>query len=320
MPSHPAGHTPLGPGGEFDAVRALLARWGSLAQGVGDDGAVLDVPAGERLVVSTDSSVEDVHFRRAWLTAEEVGWRAATSALSDLAAMAARPLAVVVALTLPAAWRADLDALGDGIGAAARAAGAAIVGGDLTTGSALSVTVTVLGAAARPVGRGGARPGDTLYVTGRLGGPARALHAFERGAVPDPQDRARFARPEARIATARWLADRGARALVDVSDGLAADLAHVAAASRVRCVVDAHRLPLMPGATASGALASGEEYELACAAAPGLDASACFRDTGVVLTPVGRVEAPGGPGPRVEVVLPDGARVDLPPGHDHLSR
>lgn len=320
MPPLTAGHTALGPGREFDAVRALLARWGDLAEGVGDDAAVLDVPAGERLVVSTDSSVEDVHFRRAWLTAEEIGWRAATSALSDLAAMAARPLAAVVALTLPGPWRAELEALGDGIGAAARAAGAPIVGGDLTTGRALSVTLTVLGAAARPVSRAGARPGDALYVTGRLGGPLRALRAFEAGEAPDPADRARFAHPEARIAAARWLAERGARALIDVSDGLAADLAHLAAASGVRCVVDAERVPAVRGATASDALASGEEYELACAAPPGLDAGACLRETGVALTAIGRVEVAPAGGPGVELAARGGRRVDLPPGHDHLTR
>ncbi len=318
-------HAPLGPGREFDAVRALLARWGDAARGVGDDAAVLDVPPGERLVVSTDASVEDVHFRRAWLAPEEVGWRAATSALSDLAAMAARPLAVLVALAVPASWRDALPALGDGIGAAVRAAGAVIVGGDLTGARELAITVTVLGAAARPVGRGGARPGDDLYVTGRLGGPLRALRALERGDVPAAADRARFARPDARIAAGRWLAEHGARALVDVSDGLAADLAHVAAASRVRCVVDPSRLPRVEGASAADALAGGEEYELACAAPADLDVAACARETGVPLTRVGLVEAAGpGRAPAVQVrgAAGDGpsALVDLPPGHDHFTR
>jgi thiamine-monophosphate kinase len=318
-------HAPLGPGREFDAVRALLARWGDAARGVGDDAAVLDVPAGERLVASTDASVEDVHFRRGWLAPDEIGWRAATGALSDLAAMAARPLAVLVALAVPAAWRDALPALGDGVGAAVRAAGAVIVGGDLSGGRELGITITVLGSAAAPVGRGGARPGDALYVTGRLGGPLRALRAFERGEAPAAGDRARFARPEARIAAGRWLAERGARALVDVSDGLAADLAHVAAASGVRCVLDASRLPRVDGATAADALASGEEYELACAAPADLDAGACLRDAGVVLTRVGTVEAAGpGLAPGVALVGAPGpgtpALVDLPPGHDHFTR
>ncbi len=318
-------HAALGPGREFDAVRALLARWGDLARGIGDDAAVLDVPPGERLVVSTDSSVEDVHFRRAWLSPEEIGWRAATSALSDLAAMAARPLAVLAALSLPPSWRGDLDALADGLGAAVRAAGAAIVGGDLTSARELGITLTVLGSAAAPVRRGGARPGDALYVTGRLGGPLRALREFERGETPAASDRERFARPQARVAAARWLAARGATALVDVSDGLAADLAHVAAASRVRCVVDAARVPRVDGASVADALSGGEEYELACAAPAGIDVAECARATGVALACVGRVEAADDerpPGVEVRAPGPDGgpALVDLPPGYDHLTR
>jgi len=317
-------HAALGAGREFDAVRLLLARWGDLARGVGDDAAVLDVPAGERLVVSTDSSVEDVHFRRTWLTPEEIGWRAATSALSDLAAMAARPLAVVVALVVPAGWRDVLPALGDGIGAAVRAAGAVIIGGDLTAGRELALTMTVLGSVAQPVGRGGARAGDALYVTGHLGGPLRALRAFERGESPASADRARFARPEARLGVARWLAERGAHALVDVSDGLAADLAHIAAASGVRCIVDVEQVPRVAGATVTDALASGEEYELACAAPPGIDLTACTRDTGVALTCIGHVEPvteqhPTGVSLWTRAGREGEARVDLPPGHDHFT-
>jgi thiamine-monophosphate kinase len=282
---------------------------------------VLDVPPGERLVVSTDTSVEDVHFRRAWLTPEEIGWRATAGALSDLAAMAARPLAVVWAATVPPSWRDALAALADGVGAAVRDAGAHIVGGDLTTGRELALTLTVLGAAARPVTRAGARPGDALYVSGHLGGPLRALRALERDEPPDPADRGRFAHPQARIAVGRWLAAHGARALVDVSDGLAADLGHVAAASHVRCVIDTERVPRVAGASAADALASGEEYELACAAPDHLDVDACRRDTGVSLTRVGHVEAADPQaGPSVELRGATGARVDPPSGHDHFTR
>ena len=312
-------HHALGPGGEFDMVRALLARWGDVTRGIGDDAAVLDVPAGERLVVSTDSSVEDRHFRRAWLTPEEIGWRATMAALSDLAAMGARPLGVLLAIAVPAAWRASLDALADGIGAAVRAADATIVGGDLSGGRELSIAVTVLGAAAAPVGRDGARPGDLIYVTGRLGGPLLALRAFERGeAVPH---RERFARPVARLREGRWLAEQGATAMVDVSDGLAADLAHVAAASGVRVVLDPALLPRVDGASERDALGSGEEYELALAGPAGLDAAARAVGLAVPLTRIGRVEA--APDGRAGVELAAGGkgapRVDLPGGHDHFS-
>lgn len=320
MPNHRPS-TPLGTGREFDAVRAMLARWGDVARGVGDDAAVLDVPAGERLVVSTDASVEGVHFRRGWLTPAEVGWRATTAALSDLAAMGARPLAVVWAAAVPPDWQADLPALADGVGDAVRDVGGHIVGGDLTAGTELSLTLTVLGSARAPVTRAGARPGDTLYVTGALGGPLRALRVWQRGAEPAPLDRERFARPRARVAAGRWLSAHGATALIDVSDGLAADLAHVAAASGVRCELHLAQVPCVAGATPLDALQSGEEYELLSAAPPDVDVLRCERDTGVRLTPIGRVTALD-PGAEPEVVVRDaaGRRVDLPPGHDHFSR
>jgi thiamin-phosphate kinase len=310
----PQTHRALGAGREFDVVRALLARWGDAASGVGDDAAVLDVPAGERLVVSTDASIEGAHFRRGWLTPEEIGWRAATSALSDLAAMAARPIGLVLALALPDGWRDAVDGLADGVGAAARAAGAPIVGGDLVRSRELGLTITVFGAARRPIGRDGARPEDALYVTGALGGPQLAVAALERGQQPEPGARARFARPAARIAEAGWLAERGASALVDVSDGLAADVGHLAAASGVRIVLEAATVPRLAGAGIADALGGGEEYELALAAPPGLDTRSFRERFGVLLTPIGRVErAPGGIG-EVEIVDGKGRRVEIPPG------
>lgn len=319
-PDRWAEHHRLGPGREFDLVRAMLDRWGDLARGVGDDAAVLDVPPGERLVVSTDASIEDAHFRRAWLSPREIGWRATTSALSDLAAMAARPIGLVVALAVPTGWRDDLAALADGIGEAARAAGAPIVGGDLTRGTELGITVTVLGAAAHPIGRDGARPGDAVWVTGRFGGPLRALRALLAGAPPDAADRERFARPRARVAEARWLADAGATAMVDVSDGLGADLRHVAAASGVRLDVAGASVPCVAGASLRDAMASGEEYELALTAPDALDAAAFVRRFGVPLTRIGRVDHAVDGAPGVVLIGEDGAtRVDLPGGHDHFS-
>src|SRR5918993_86019 len=133
-------HIPLGSGPEFDAIRTMLEEWGSLAVGIGDDAAVLDVPAGERLVVSTDASVEGVHFRRDWLTAAEIGERATIAALSDLAAMAAAPLGLLLALSLPESWQERLRELARGVGAAAARARCPIVGGNVTRGAGLSLT------------------------------------------------------------------------------------------------------------------------------------------------------------------------------------
>ena len=308
----------LGPGAEFDTIRAMLSRWGALAHGVGDDAALLDVPAGSRLAVSTDTSVENVHFRREWLSAEEIGYRSVAAALSDLAAMAAAPLGIVIALTLTPQWRAQVERLADGFARASRDLGAPIVGGDLSAGSELAIGVTVLGAVERPLARSGACPGDVLWVTGRLGGPLLALRAMQEGRAPLPAHRERFARPVPRLHEGRWLAAHGATAAIDCSDGIAADASHLAAASGTRIILDLDRLPRVPGASAHDAAQSGEEYELIVTAPGALDYRAFEREFGVPLTAVGRVEAARAGGAGVEA-LERGHPVPLPRGHSHFS-
>lgn len=314
-----SGHTTLGPGAEFDAVRALLARWGDQAIGIGDDGAVLDVPAGSRLVVSTDSTVEEVHFRAAWLTPQEIGWRATTAALSDLAAMGAAPLGVLLALTVPERWRASLMEIADGVGAAVAAHRTRIVGGDVTDGDRLALAITVLGHAAHPLTRAGAQAGDTLYVTGTLGGPGAALAAWLGGRAPSAAARARFAHPEARIAAGQWLAAHGAHAAIDLSDGVGGDARHLAFASGLRCVIRAESLPRIAVQSVQDVLSSGEEYEL-LVAAPALDAAAfAAAHGGLALTAIGRFEALA-PGEPAEAVLEShGTRATLAPAHDHFA-
>ena len=311
-------HLPLGPGGEFDAIAAALARWGPLADGVGDDCAVLDVPSGERLVMSLDTALEDVHFRRGWLTPEEIGYRATMAAISDLAAMGATPLGVAAAMTLPDAWRENFLLLCDGIGEAARVAGTRIVGGDLTRGAALSLSVTVLGHAAAPMSRRGARAGDALWVTGRLGGPLMALRAWERGLTPRSDCRERFAHPVARLDEARWLVAHGATAGMDVSDGVVSEVGHLAAAGHVRIVIDLDLLPVLAGVSVEDAARSGEEYELVVTAPESLDVSA-FEDLfGIPLTRIGVVEARPAAAAALETRR-HGERVDPPRGHDHFA-
>lgn len=307
--------TALGPGAEFDLVRRMVGRWGMRARGLGDDAAVLDLPPGERLVVSTDTSVEDVHFRRDWSGLREIARRATVAALSDLAAMAAAPVGLVVAATLTKQDLTEIDALADGIGEAAERAGCPIVGGDLTHGDRLCLTITVLGHAVAPLPRSGVRVGDRLYLTGRLGGPAAAIDALRRGAPPLPEHRARFADPRPRIAEARWLAHHGAHAMIDISDGLASELRHLAAASRVHLAVALERVPCVPGVPPEAAAVSGEEYELLCAAPHELDTRAFEREFGVPLSEIGWA-MPGGPS--VGTVL-HGSRVDLGGGYDHFA-
>ena len=306
----------MGPGVEFDLIRRMAARWGDLAQHAGDDAAVLDVAGGARLVASTDSSVEGVHFRREWLSLQEIGYRATMAALSDLAAMAADPIGLLIAATIPANVAENIEQLADGIGQAARDCGCPIVGGDLTGGDRISLTLTVLGVASPPIGRSGAHVGDSLWVTGRLGGPGAAVRALLAGELPSAEHWPRFARPAARIAEARWLAERGATAMIDISDGLSSDARHIAAASGVALEIDVSALPCVPDVLARAAATSGEEYELLLSAPDEFDAEAFASRFGVPLTRIGKVID----GPAAEVTFIEGDdRVDLAAGYDHFS-
>lgn len=304
-------HQAMGQGVEFDTIRLLMARWGELAVDIGDDAAVLPRLTDGHRVVSTDACVEHVHFRREWLTPEEVGHRAAAAALSDLAAMGARAECVLVAFVVPAIWQNDLAAVADGIGAQVRAAGARIVGGNLSRGDTFAITLTVIGVANRVVSRAGAAVGDLVVVTGLLGGPGDALAAWERGAQPTAWARRRFATPSPRLAAGQALAAAGATAMLDISDGLAADARHLGAASGVTLAIDPARLPLGPGISPASALQSGEEYELLVTIP-----SASFEAV------AGRWEAEQGlPLTVVGTVLPAEASIGTPavPGHDHFG-
>jgi thiamine-monophosphate kinase len=307
----------LGPGREFDIIRELLARWGPRAMGIGDDAALLHVPAGEQLVVSADSSVEHIHFERAWLSPREIGYRATMAALSDLAAMAASPLGILLALGLPSSWLDAVGELADGVAEALDGANTLVRGGDITGASDLTIGVTVLGSTVAPLRRSGARLGDTVYVTGTLGGPGAALAAWQRGEAPSAAARERFAHPVARIGEAIWLVRAGARAGIDISDGLLADAGQMAAASGVRIQIDLEMLPLHEGVSARDAAVSGEEYEL-IVCAPALDASAFSRANQLSLTAVGRVVEPIPDGIGVTVRL-NGKRLAPAEGFRHFS-
>jgi thiamine-monophosphate kinase len=316
----------LGPGPEFDRVRRLAAALGARAAGLGDDCAVLPT-SGAMLVASTDVSVEDVHFRRSWLSLPEIGWRATAAALSDLAADGAEPDGVLVALTVPAsAGDDDVVALMSGAGAAAAEVGARIVGGDLSAGPVWSLAVTVLGWAATPVDRAGARPGDGVWVTGMLGGARAALEALQRGDAPDESARRTFAHPIPRIQAGRWLALHGVGAMIDISDGLGADGAHVAAASGVALALDLARIPVaLPAfpeaqrldlAPEHFAAESGEEYELLVTLPPNFEAAdaVAFQSVcGLPLTRVGDVVAGAGIQARL------GGKPIALGGYDHVA-
>jgi thiamine-monophosphate kinase len=306
----------LGPGVEFEIIERLARLWGRRAQGLGDDAAVIAISAGLNIVVSTDTSVEGVHFTREWLSPEEIGYRSTMAALSDLAAMGAEPVGVLVALVMPIATH-DEDALGKGIGQAVADMGARVLGGDLSRGRDLSLCVTAIGSATKPLSRAGAQEGDAIYVTGRLGGPAAALASWRAGRKPGTNQRARFARPRARIPEALWLAERGAHAAIDISDGLAADIQHMAAASAVTIDVEAGAIPRFDGASLEEVLASGEEYELLVAIPAKVNTPDFISRFGIELTEIGQVS---GPQPGRVNFWDRGNRVDPPAGYDHFSR
>ncbi len=316
----------LGPGREFDRIRQILHQLGPVARGVGDDCAILpDAPG--RLVVSVDLSVEGVHFRHDWLTLEEIGWRATAAALSDLAAEGAATVGVLTSVGVPASASDDeLTALMSGVGSAVHAAGGVVLGGDLTASEHWLIDVTVLGRAVRPVTRVGAVANDGIWVTGELGGARAALHAWLAGGAPDASARAAFAHPHPRIASGQALARAGAHAMLDVSDGLGGDAAHLAAASGVAVEIDLALLPVAPAASVAAvregvspvvfAAQGGEDYELLVAMPAEFDGQAAarvMRETGVPLTRIGTARL--GAGARF---LLGGQPVTLS-GHDHFA-
>jgi thiamine-monophosphate kinase len=262
---------------EFDLIARIHARAASrddVVLGIGDDAAILRVPAGRDLVVAMDTLNIGVHFPEDAAPAD-IGWKSLAVNLSDLAAMAATPAWCTLSLSLPQSDATWVDAFLDGFLALAAQHEVALVGGDTTRGP-LSVCVTAHGLV-EPHGalrRSGARVGDDVWVTGTLGDAAGALRQWQAGEAVDPVLRARLDRPTPRVAAGHALAGI-ASACIDVSDGLLADLGHVCRASRVGAVLDVDALPVSDALRACfdrdtlRALqsAGGDDYEL-CFTAP----------------------------------------------------
>ncbi|HSG46461.1 MAG TPA: thiamine-phosphate kinase, partial [Longimicrobiales bacterium] len=233
---------------------------------------------------------------------------------------------VLVSMAFPRGGRWNLEGVQAGVREAAALVGASVIGGDLSRSPGpLVLDLTVVGRAPAPVLRAGASVGDEVWVTGALGGSAAAVRAWEAGGEPSPPLRAAFARPTPRTHAAAVLEREGVlHALVDVSDGLAGDAGHLAAAGGVSIVLETAEVPVAEAARASlgegealsAALHGGEDYELLFAASPGAVTPALSREAGVALTRVGRVEAGEG------VWLQDAAGVRTRPtrgGFDHVG-
>jgi len=327
--------------GEFELlakVRARLPPAGPrLRLGSGDDAAVT-VPGGAT-ATSVDALVEGVHFRRDQAGLAAIGRKALATALSDLAAMGAAPGEAYIVLGVPP----DLSEEGclellDGAAALAADTGTALAGGDVTRAPVLTLAVTVVGHAPEPerlIGRGGAGPGDLLVLTGEIGGAAAGLLLLDDPALGRELSeetagllRRRQLDPTPRLRAGQALAGAGATAMIDLSDGLGGDAAHLAEASGAGVRIDAAALPLSKGvaevAAAAGreplplACAGGEDYELLAAIPPERlgDASIAIGEAAeATLTRIGEVVA----GSEAEIRLPGGKPIDAP-GFDQLDR
>jgi thiamine-monophosphate kinase len=274
---------------------SALGRGEAVDLGVGDDCALLRLNAGERLATSVDTMVEGVHFP-AEAFPEDIGFRAVAVAVSDLAAMGARPIGMTLALTLPEPDEFWLHAFSEGVSAAVSGFSLPLVGGDTTCGP-LTITVQVLGALALDTAllRSGASPGDSVYVSGTLGDAAAGLAILQDRLQPATAVHGeyllqRFYRPQPPLSLGLKLADI-ATAAIDISDGLLADAGHMAAASGVQIVVDSAAIPLSdalkscpdPEKALAWALTGGDDYELCFCLPPGVAAPAGVTRIGNVI-------------------------------------
>ena len=314
--------------GEFSLIDAIARRAAAredVVLGIGDDAAILAVPAGRQLVVAMDTLNAGVHFPED-TGAADIGWKALAVNLSDLAAMGARPAWCTLSLSLPDPDAGWVGGFLDGFLALAALHGVALVGGDTTRGP-LSVCVTAHGLVepGRVLRRDAARVGDDVWVTGTPGDAAGALAQWQVGGGRDAALRARLDRPTPRVAAGLALAGL-ARAAIDVSDGLLADLGHVCAASGVGAKIELEALPVSPMLAAAFDPATrrilqctgGDDYELCFTLPRGLrdEVAAMAEAAGVEMARIGRVV----PGDAVVALERDGRRWEPPRGgFDHFA-
>ncbi|MEE1931171.1 thiamine-phosphate kinase [Streptomyces sp. TRM 70351] len=326
MLSSPGGRPPtrgtVGELGEFGLIRELTSRitaTPAVRLGPGDDAAVVAAPD-RRVVASTDLLLEGRHFRRDWSTAYDVGRKAAAQNLADIAAMGAAPTALLLGLVvpaeLPATWPAELM---DGLCDECHVAGAAVVGGDVVRGDTITVAITALGDlhGRDPVTRSGARPGDLVAVTGWLGWSAAGYAILRRGLRSPRAFVEAHRRPEPPYHAGPAGAALGATAMTDVSDGLVADLGHIAEASKVRIDLCTAALDVPAQMNDIGqavgvdplqwVLTGGEDHAIVATFPPGRKLPARWRVVGEVLHPAAL--------PRVTV---NGAPWEAADGWDHF--
>jgi len=238
----------------------------AVVRGIGDDCAILRVRSGFELLVTTDLCIEDVHFRREWHPPQSVGHRCLARGLSDMAAMGGEPLSCFLSLGLPSGLSQSwVDGFLQGLHDLAQRFKVQLSGGDISSAQQITADIVVVGQA--PAGkallRSRARPGDRIYVTGDLGGSAAVLRQLYQGKKVKSAKSSRHFYPAPRVEVGGWLRQKGlAKSMIDLSDGLSVDLAHICEESRVSAIIYEDRVPVAKGAGLSLALHGGEDYEL----------------------------------------------------------
>src|SRR5215471_2920103 len=332
----------IGELGEFALIDRLQQRLqqtapAHLMRGIGDDCAVLRPTAGRDLLLTTDTQEEGVHFRRDWSTPQDIGWRCLAVNVSDIAAMGGNPLGAVIALSVPATLEvAFVEALYDGLQELATAYDCPIIGGNISRASEhLAVTITVLGdvPSGRGVYRSGAQVGDEVWVTGDLGGAKAGLEVLLHPEIltdlATSEVLRRYRRPRPRLREAQYLRQHGVlHSLIDISDGLSSDLAHICVESDVGARLEAAHLPISPAVhqvaralqvdPLTFALHGGEDFELCLTAPAGSLVSLQPLFTAQFQCPLVRVGTVK-PGPGVTLRLVDGTERPLRArGYDHF--
>jgi thiamine-monophosphate kinase len=302
-------------------IRRAAGRRGNLAElGIGDDCAVLRIPSGHEALITTDFSLEDVHFRRQWHPPDSVGHRCLARGLSDIAAMGGVPHAAFLSLALPAdlsqKW---VDQFIAGLLKLAKRYSVQLAGGDTAQSpDGVLADIVVLGSVpkGKAILRSGARPGDFLYVTGTLGSSVEALNQLRDGEKLRPKSHPKHFYPESRIAIGRFLREKKlASAMIDISDGLSTDLGHICEESKTGAVVYAEALPAVRGPDGLIlALHGGEEYELLFTAPP--KRRIPQQIVGVAVTRIGQIVQ----GRQMKLVDANGRREILKPaGWEHFA-
>lgn len=308
----------VGEFGLIERIREQVPDSAGVAVGIGDDAAVIDWSG--PVVAGVDTMVEGRHFKPEWVSGEDIGHRAAGAAMADVAAMGARPRALLAAVTLPPTtsleWVADLVT---GLTAEADEVGAALVGGDVTRGDAVVVSITALGSGGPAVRRGGAEPGDVVALAGRQGWAAAGLTVLSRGFRSPRALVQAYQRPHPPYDSGPAAAQAGATAMIDVSDGLLADLQHLARESEIVADLESELIPVADQLSETSSafnvdpltwvLAGGDDHSLLATFPAGSPLPSMF-------TMIGRITAPGANGPGVAV---DGRLWSgQGGGHDHF--